>query len=435
MLKHSIPFLFALLVLSCSGNPQFSIDTEVYDAGDMAPHERRTRWFNISNTGDAELIIENVRPLCDCITIDSIPGVVPPGGSDSFLVTYISPDSAGPDESSFIIRTNTEPKNTKILIRSNVLEVKLTPADSTICIIPFQATGMPDANAFILDLFNYLVTNLPEGHPAVSPNELSQRIKNDANYGKEAIHIVVRKWANLLGIRYTVMGEVTPSSSGSGVDIGLMIVDGSFHLPVGLRINSVPSESVGTVISDTLAGILANIVEYEKQALFMDYQRKWKEQRAKIVGKPAPPIEAEDIHTGEMVSLKDFRGKPLIIQFLSTDCHSCEKETEWLSDLVKRHPEIAAIGISVNIGENDSVKAFLEGKELPYPIILPNEDNEEQLDPYYGGATPQTVILSPDGMVVESYMGFNERSLKVFEQMLIELARTGDTSGKTTSGN
>ena len=95
---------------------------------------------------------------------------------------------------------------------------------------------------------------------------------------------------------------------------------------------------------------------------------------------------------------------------------------DWLTKLVTAHPEIGALGVSVDIGMLDSVKAFIKNKNLPYPVILPNKEEDKLLDAYYGGATPQTVIISPDGIVVEWLMGSSEKSLVVFERLLLDMA-------------
>ncbi|RKZ29384.1 hypothetical protein DRQ36_08840 [bacterium] len=428
MNRISVLSVIAALVFSCSGEPKISVEPEIHNAGDMAPKERRVIWFVLSNPGDAELVIENVRPLCDCITVDSIPESIAPAEKDSLRVTYISPDSAGPDESSLVIRTNAEPKNKKLVIRSSVLDVKLTPADSTICILPFQPSGLPDGMQYSLKLYHETVKNLPPGYPAINPNELTARIQADPNYRVEPLHDIARKWGNLLGIRFTVVGEVKSSATGDGIDVSIMIIDGFFHLPVGRRIIGIPEQEVASAVSDTLRNMLENIGEYEKQVLMLDLQRQWMEQRAELLGRPAPNIVAEDVRTGESLSLEDFRGKPLIVQFFSTDCRSCKDEMDWVTGLVKRHPEIAALGISVNVGEIDSVVAYIKEADPPYPIILPKEENEEQLDSYNNGATPQTVIISPDGKVVESLVGFSHKAMDGLEKLLLEMVGTSNTA-------
>lgn len=431
MRKTGLLFAIVLLALSCSGNPQLTIEDQKYEAGNLLPKSKIEVWFILNNTGDAPLVIENIRSMCDCITIETAPDTIVPGSSDSIMVEYIAPEDSGKDESSLMVRTNTDPKNTKLTIVANVIESKLQEGDSTIAVLPFQNSGVPGGNEFSLELFRYLTENLPKGFDAVNPNNYTEAIQSDPQYGKKPIHEVARKLNHILGVRYGVLGEVKPNPKG-GIDANIMLVDGFFHLPIGRILEGVPEDQLFEALSDTLNSFLTNPQEYIKQALMVDLQRKWAEQRQKLINKPAPEITAEDIRTGEEISLSDFRGKPLVLQFFSTDCEHCEEEMDWLSGIVTEHKDIAALGISVNVGERDSVIEYIRDKNLKYPVILPDEEGEEQLDPYYGGATPQTVIITPQGIVAQSFVGFSHGVMDKFEQMLIAMTQQKQQSAPKT---
>ncbi|MCK5832765.1 DUF1573 domain-containing protein [bacterium] len=420
-MKFRRPFIIiaGALALSCSGEPKLSVEEPIYTAGQLAPRERKTVWFKLSNEGDKELVIENIRSLCDCIVVEQAPETIQPQSSDSLKVVYTAPDSAGPDESYLMLRTNSDPKNMKLGIKSTVLEVKLTREDSSIVIFPFQVSGLADGQKFSLDIFQYLIEHVPPGYTAKNPNEMTNKFRDDPAFEKEPLNDVARKWSNLLGIRFVVLGDARPSVTGEGLDLSIMLVDGTFRLPIGKRITGIEMENAFKATSDTIAYILSNLGELEKQAFIADLQRKWAEQRAAMIGKPAPPLAAENIISGKTIGIDNFKGSPLIIQFFSSDCDHCEEEMEWLKGLIQEHSDIAALGVSVDVGEIDSVKNFIKGKELNYPVILPTEENEKQLDPYYGGATPQTVIISPEGIVVEYFMGANSRTYAKFEKLLI----------------
>jgi len=430
MRKIEAIFIIILLALSCSGTPQLAVEPTTYDLGKMMPKERANIWFTLRNPGEEILVIENVRSMCDCIIVETTPDSIPPGGVDSLMVSYIAPDSAGPDQSSLMLRTNTEPKNTKLTVTADVIKSNLEPGDSSVVIVPFQNRGMPGGNEYSLELFKYMAEHMPAGFTPLNPNEYTEAIQGDPHYTKLPIHDVARKWNNILGVRYGVFGEVRPNEGG-GVDVNVMVVDGFFHLPLGRIIPNIPADKVNGTVSDTLNSILLNAREYVKQALMADLQQQWAKQRAELINKPAPEITATDVRTNKEISLSDFRGKPLVLQFFSTDCEHCEEEMDWLSNLVTNHPEIAALGISVNVGERDSVINYIKDKNLLYPVILPDEESESQLDPYYGGATPQTVIISPDGIVAQSMVGFSKNALANFEKILQAMLQPSEKAERT----
>ncbi len=431
MRKTELLIAIVLLALSCSGNPQLTVESETYTAGTLMPKAKIEVWFVLKNTGDAPLVIENIRSMCDCITIQAAPDTIAVDTGDSIMVEYIAPEEPGRDESSIMVRTNTEPKNTKLTIVSNVLESKLEKDDSSIVIVPFQNKGVPGGNEFSLEIFRYLTENLPESFRPMNPNTYTEAIQADPGYGTQPIHDVARKLNHALGIRYGVFGEVRPNPRG-GIDANIMLVDGFFHLPIGRILQGVPEERLLAALSDTLNSFLTNPREYIKQALMVELQQKWAEQRQKLINNPAPEITAKDIRTGEEISLSDFRGKPLVLQFFSTDCEHCEEEMDWLSGMVTEHEDIAALGISVNVGERDSVIEYIQDKNLKYPVILPDEEGEKQLDPYYGGATPQTVIITPQGVVAQSFVGFSHGVMDNFEKLLIAMIKQKEPTAPKT---
>ncbi|MGC9314991.1 MAG: DUF1573 domain-containing protein [bacterium] len=420
MRKYGLLLPIVLLALSCSGTPEMTIEPINHDAGILIPQEKIEVWFVLENSGNAPLIIENIRPMCDCITISEQPETIAVGDRDSILVEYVAPEEPGKDESSLMVRTNAEPQNTKLTITADIVEAKLEKSDSTIAVVPFQNSGVPGGNEFSIDLFRHIVERFPEGFQAVNPNEYASAIQADPQYGKLSIQDVARKYNRIMGVRYGVFGEVRPNPAG-GIDASIMLVDGFFHLPIGRILENMPKEQLFSAVSDTVNAFLRNPQEYIKQAIMVDMQRKWAEQRAKLLNQPAPEITAKDIRTGEDISLSDFRGKPLVVQFFSTDCEHCEEEMEWLSGLVTEHEGIAALGISVNVGERDSVVEYIQDKNLKYPVILPDEEGEKQLDPYYGGATPQTVIITAQGIVVQSFAGYSKSVMANFEKLLVSM--------------
>ena len=62
-----------------------------------------------------------------------------------------------------------------------------------------------------------------------------------------------------------------------------------------------------------------------------------------LQGKPAPPFSLEDL-TGKKLSLADYKGKAVLINFWATWCAPCKIETPWLIELRNQY---AAQGFEV----------------------------------------------------------------------------------------
>ena len=124
----------------------------------------------------------------------------------------------------------------------------------------------------------------------------------------------------------------------------------------------------------------------------------------------APEFRLKDID-GRAVSLSDFRGKVVILDFWATWCPPCRRE---IPDLISLQTQYKARGlqiVGVALDEPDKVKGFAQYTGMNYPVLLGNDD----VSALYGGISgiPTTFIIDRNGKIAERFIGFTERS--VFE--------------------
>ncbi|GGG96457.1 TlpA family protein disulfide reductase [Silvibacterium dinghuense] len=137
-----------------------------------------------------------------------------------------------------------------------------------------------------------------------------------------------------------------------------------------------------------------------------------------LVGQVAPAFVLKDI-TGKKVSLADYKGKAVVIDFWATWCAPCKVEIPWLT---KFHDQYAPQGLEIlGVSEDDldaENKAGLEKQEkdvadgagklgINYPVLL----DEKNVAKPYGGieALPTTFFVGRDGKVVASAVGLTDR--------------------------
>ena len=91
-----------------------------HDFGNISEGEVVKHVFNFTNTGEAPLIIERAAGSCGC-TVPSYPKEpIPPGSTGQIQVEFNSKGRTGVQNKTVTITANTEPKVTKLTIRSNV---------------------------------------------------------------------------------------------------------------------------------------------------------------------------------------------------------------------------------------------------------------------------------------------------------------------------
>lgn len=108
---------------------------------------------------------------------------------------------------------------------------------------------------------------------------------------------------------------------------------------------------------------------------------------------------------GEQVSLADYHGKVVLVNFWATWCGPCVVETPALVRMYNKYKEqgFAVIGVALQ-SEEDGVKDFAKKYQIPYAV---GRDTEEEIGlQYQVFALPSSFLFSPDGKVKRAFTGF-----------------------------
>jgi cytochrome c-type biogenesis protein len=129
--------------------------------------------------------------------------------------------------------------------------------------------------------------------------------------------------------------------------------------------------------------------------------------------KPAPDIRLKDLD-GKEVSLADYKGKVVFVNFWATWCDPCRVEIPWLIDLQSKYASkgFTVVGIAMDDEGKSVVAPFLakerfdvNGQKLPmdYPIWLGTDDASDK----FGGILgyPTSYLISRDGKQVMKIQG------------------------------
>ena len=137
-----------------------------------------------------------------------------------------------------------------------------------------------------------------------------------------------------------------------------------------------------------------------------------------LVGKPAPGFSLEDLK-GRKVSLADYKGKAVLINFWATWCGPCKIETPWLVDLRNQYNAkgFEILGVSTDDIDRSDPKAFGQEKKeitdfvdrmhMPYPVLI---DGDSLSKPYGGlDAMPTSIFVDREGKIVAATMGITSK--------------------------
>jgi thiol-disulfide isomerase/thioredoxin len=118
----------------------------------------------------------------------------------------------------------------------------------------------------------------------------------------------------------------------------------------------------------------------------------------------AADFKLQDLN-GKVVRLSDFRGRPVLLDFWATWCSPCR---EAIPGIEKMHKDyggkgLVVLGISMDQGGWDSVKAFVNEYHMTYPIL---KGSDAVMSDYQVRTIPMVVLLGKDGKIVKRYLGF-----------------------------
>lgn len=122
--------------------------------------------------------------------------------------------------------------------------------------------------------------------------------------------------------------------------------------------------------------------------------------RAPDLPEQAPAFTLQNLD-GERVSLRDYRGRQVVLNFWATWCGPCRVEVPSFSSFAREHPEIPVLGIAVD-GTPDELRRGAEELGIDYPVLVGDAATVRA----YGASTvPTTVVVGPEGEVQATHVG------------------------------
>jgi len=138
-----------------------------------------------------------------------------------------------------------------------------------------------------------------------------------------------------------------------------------------------------------------------------------------------PPVKAKDFTLEDLevsaVSLKDFQGNVVFLNFWATWCPPCRVEMPAMEKLWQKFKQEDFVILAVDLRERkEKINSFVKTNGYTFPVLL---DSMGAVANTYGiRAIPTTYLLDPEGRIVGKALGARDwasaDAFKLIEQLL-----------------
>jgi thiol-disulfide isomerase/thioredoxin len=122
------------------------------------------------------------------------------------------------------------------------------------------------------------------------------------------------------------------------------------------------------------------------------------------------------------ISLKQFRGKVVYIDFWASWCVPCRKSFPWMNAMQAKYKSEGFVVLGVNLDEDkQAAKKFLQ--QIPAKFTIAYDPDGETPGKYQVAVMPTSYLIDRSGNIVDSHRGFKKSQTDEMEHKISTLLR------------
>jgi len=117
----------------------------------------------------------------------------------------------------------------------------------------------------------------------------------------------------------------------------------------------------------------------------------------------------------EEITLSDYRGKVVVVNYWATWCGPCRYEIPILIELQEQYgtDKLIILGVAIDSGSKENIVKFAEEFNITYPILYGSDEEMAKIVYLYGNfaSIPSTFIVNRVGEVTNYIIGAQSRGV------------------------
>jgi thiol-disulfide isomerase/thioredoxin len=154
-------------------------------------------------------------------------------------------------------------------------------------------------------------------------------------------------------------------------------------------------------------------------------------EASQMRGKPAPEFTLVTLD-GKKVSLSDYKGRPVLVNFWATWCGPCKVEMPWFEEFNKQYAAqgfvILGLADDVDSGK-DTIAKVAHKTGVTYPILLTDGKVQKSYSPAGMDYLPMSFYVDRNGVIVEETAGLGSK-----DEIEAHIKKTIASGGAPTAG-